>query len=131
MNDTPTLMAYTQVMSEADRKLVSSFGKQITLWCFDCNPIKIDDAESLCSEMVDYIERNRLTVRDKCISNYEPQGVTIALILEESHLMVNTWPEHGVLQIELFACIEINREGLEQIAREVFGARRIYTYSYE
>ena len=55
----------------------------------------------------------------------------MALILEESHLMVNTWPEHRVLQIELFACTEINGEALEQIAREVFGADRIYTYRYE
>ena len=131
MTDTSTLMTYSQVMSEADRKLVSSLGNQVTLWCFDCNPIKIDDAEILCSEMVDYIEKNKLTVRDKCISKYEPQGVTIALILEESHLMVNTWPEHRLLQIELFACTEINREALEQIAREIFGADRIYTYRYE
>ena len=39
-----------------------------------------------------------------------PQGVTVALVLAESHLMVNTWPEKGVLQprhkVELFACTE-------------------------
>ena len=131
MSDSPTLMAYTRTMSEEDRKLVSSLGKQVTLWCFDCDPIKIDDADTLCSEMVDYIEKNKLTVRDKCISKYEPQGVTIALVLEESHLMVNTWPEHGVLQIELFACIEINRESLEDIARQVFAAGRVYAFNYE
>ncbi|HAK52026.1 MAG TPA: hypothetical protein DCM54_09020 [Gammaproteobacteria bacterium] len=131
MSDSSTLMAYTQAMSEEDRKLVSSLGKQVTLWCFDCDPAKIDDADRLCSEMVDYIDNNNLTVRDRCISKYEPQGVTIALILEESHLMVNTWPEHGVLQIELFACTEINKETLEKIAREVFGAGRVYAFKYE
>lgn len=128
---TSTLMAYSRTMSDEDRELVNSLGKQVTLWCFDCDAEAINDAEKLCAEMVTYIEETRLTVRDTCITKYEPQGVTIALILAESHLMVNTWPENGVLQIELFACTEINGEALEDIARNVFGAKRVYTYRYE
>ena len=130
-HSTPTLMAYSSVMSEQDRKLVNSLGKQVTLWCFDCDAEAIDDAEKLCGQMVAYIEKTQLTVRDTCITKYEPQGVTIALILAESHLMVNTWPENGVLQIELFACTEIDGEMLEDIARQIFGAKRVYPFRYE
>jgi len=118
-------------MSEQDRKLVNSLGKQVTLWCFDCDAEAIDDAEKLCGEMVSYIEKTQLTVRDTCITKFEPQGVTIALILAESHLMVNTWPENGVLQIELFACTQIDGEMLEDIARQIFGAKRVYPFRYE
>ncbi|RPG49918.1 MAG: hypothetical protein CBB61_006150 [Gammaproteobacteria bacterium TMED1] len=125
------LMAYTSSMTEEDRKLVLSLGKQLTLWCFDCNGIQIDDADLLTTQMIKYIEQTNLSVREKCVSKYEPQGITIALILEESHLMVNTWPEHRVMQIELFACTDINQKDLEGIATEMFGAERVYTYRYE
>ena len=118
-------------MSEEDKKLVNELGKQVTLWCFDCDAEAIDDAKKILAEMVDFVEKNKLTVRDKCTSIYEPQGVTVALVLAESHLMVNTWPEKGVLQIELFACTEINREELESIARNNFGAQRLYAFNYE
>ena len=124
-------MPFSRAMSEEDRKLVNGLGKQVTLWCFDCDAEAIDNADKIVVEMVDFAEKNNLTVRDKCISVYEPQGVTVALVLAESHLMVNSWPEKGVLQIELFACTEINREELESIARNNFGARRLYAFNYE
>ena len=126
-----TLMTFTSSMTNKDRKLVSSLGKQLTLWCFDCNSIQIDDADLLTNQMIKYIEKTNLSVRDKCISKYEPQGITIALILEESHLMVNTWPEHRIMQIELFACTDINQKHLESIATKIFGAERVYIYRYE
>ena len=125
------VVAFTSSMTEEDRKLVSSLGKQLTLWCFDCNRIQIDDADLLTTQMIKYIENTNLSVREKCISKYEPQGITIALILEESHLMVNTWPEYRVMQIELFACTNINQQDLESIATKIFGAERVYTYRYE
>ncbi|MAI42013.1 MAG: S-adenosylmethionine decarboxylase family protein [Candidatus Azotimanducaceae bacterium] len=131
VNDIATLMAYTESMAEGDRKLVSSLGKQVTLWCFDCDKDRIDDANLLSTKMMDYIDNTNLSVREKCISKYEPQGITIALILEESHLMVNTWPEHRVLQIEVFACTDINQKELESIATKTFGAKRVYVYKYE
>jgi S-adenosylmethionine decarboxylase proenzyme len=35
---------------------------------------------------------------------FAPHGVTCVVILEESHLVAHSWPEHSVLLIDLFAC---------------------------
>ena len=72
-----------------------------------------------------------MTVRDKLVTVFEPQGVTIVLVLEESHLLLNTWPEHNVLQVELFSCKDIDRPALYKIIKDGFKAERIYFYNLE
>ena len=34
----------------------------------------------------------------------EPRGVTGVLLLAESHLAVHTWPERGVVTLDLYVC---------------------------
>ncbi len=35
---------------------------------------------------------------------FKPQGLTIAMILSESHLAFSTWPEYGYATLHLFLC---------------------------
>jgi len=34
----------------------------------------------------------------------QPAGVTGVVLLAESHLAVHTWPEHGVVTLDVFVC---------------------------
>ena len=118
-------------MSPEDRRLMASLGKQATVWAFECDPGAADDPSLIYRVMREYSEANGLTVCDSCETKYQPQGVTVVLVLQESHLLVNTWPEHGVVQVELFSCKGIDIEGLKNIASSVFQSRRTYSYSIE
>lgn len=122
---------FSESMAPEDRALMAELGKQLTLWAFGCDPAKIDDPKLIDVEMEKYALAGGMTVKDKVVSKYEPQGVTVALVLQESHLLANSWPENGVLQVELFSCKGIDPAGLENIARSVFGAERTYLYSME
>lgn len=35
---------------------------------------------------------------------FEPHGVTCFVALEESHISIHTWPEHGYAAIDIFMC---------------------------
>ncbi len=37
---------------------------------------------------------------------FSPQGVSVILILAETHLSVHTWPEHGYAAVDVFICGE-------------------------
>lgn len=37
---------------------------------------------------------------------FEPQGVTGVIVVEESHLSIHTWPEHGYAAVDFFTCGE-------------------------
>ena len=35
---------------------------------------------------------------------FNPQGVSGVVVIEESHLSIHTWPEHGYAAVDLFTC---------------------------
>jgi S-adenosylmethionine decarboxylase len=37
---------------------------------------------------------------------FSPVGVSVILILAETHLSVHTWPEHGYAAVDVFICGE-------------------------
>lgn len=42
----------------------------------------------------------------KVTQRFSPQGVSIILILAETHLSIHTWPEHGYAAVDIFVCGE-------------------------
>jgi len=37
---------------------------------------------------------------------FKPHGVSGVVVIEESHLSIHTWPEHGYAAIDIFFCSE-------------------------
>ena len=44
------------------------------------------------------------TVADSVSHLFQPHGLTLCLILKESHLVVSTWPEHQLAVVNIFLC---------------------------
>ncbi len=47
---------------------------------------------------------------------FEPMGVTGVIVLSESHLSVHTWPETGVVAVDVFTC---GKEGNAELAFDI------------
>ena len=45
-----------------------------------------------------------LTIVNKCIHKFEPQGYTICYILAESHISIHTWPENNAYALDIYSC---------------------------
>lgn len=45
-----------------------------------------------------------MTVVGQVFHQFQPSGVTGALILSESHVTVHTWPESGFVAIDVYVC---------------------------
>lgn len=43
---------------------------------------------------------------DTVSHHFAPQGVVVVIIIEESHLVISTWPEHGYAAVDIFTCSE-------------------------
>ena len=79
------------------------------------------------------------TVVDQLVYKFHPVGVSVFLILAETHISIQTWPEHGYAAVDIFVCGEgkdpsaawdVIREGLvpgsfevKEISRSI-GERR-------
>jgi S-adenosylmethionine decarboxylase len=49
-------------------------------------------------------EKAKVTILAEPAHKFEPQGVTLGLLLSESHLTIHTWPELGAACIDFFTC---------------------------
>lgn len=50
------------------------------------------------------LEKIGATVAAKAEHKFQPHGVTLCLILKESHFIVSTWPEHRMMIVNIFLC---------------------------
>ncbi len=60
--------------------------------------------ESLERAARDAVEAVGATVASSSHFRFQPHGLTLCLILKESHLIVSTWPEHKLVIVNVFLC---------------------------
>jgi len=65
---------------------------------------RLDDLTFLTKLLRDAAVETGATVLDSCSKKFEPQGVTIVILLSESHISIHTWPERGSALIDIFTC---------------------------
>ena len=66
----------------------------------------LDDPEVLSGVLEEAAEEVNSHVVRKVVHEFSPVGVTVILILAETHLSVHTWPEHGYAAVDIFICGE-------------------------
>jgi len=86
-----------------------SLGKHIFADFAHCNPGMLNEPETMLSVARRAGAASGSTVLGEMVHAYGPQGVSIALLLAESHLFVHTWPEYGYVSIDVFTCGETLR----------------------
>ena len=70
----------------------------------NCNYKIINDINKM-NEMLEYIiQLYKLTKVNTVFKQFTPQGISINILLEESHITIHTWPEKGKCSIDLFTC---------------------------
>ena len=62
------------------------------------------DAEALRTACLEAVAEAGLTIVGDRFHQFEPQGVTGAVILAESHLAIHTWPEMGSVTLDVYVC---------------------------
>jgi S-adenosylmethionine decarboxylase proenzyme len=84
------------------------------------------DEGRLLDKLLEVAKKLELNVVNSFVHKFEPQGVSVVLILAESHLAVHTWPEHYYLHLDLFTCSpKTNVKVLKAILRQESPCERI------
>ncbi|HQU50693.1 MAG TPA: adenosylmethionine decarboxylase [Casimicrobiaceae bacterium] len=61
-------------------------------------------ADALRRRCLEAVDAAGLTIVGERFHQFDPQGVTGAVILAESHLAIHTWPEKGSVTIDVYVC---------------------------
>jgi len=80
-----------------------------TLFSIDLEEVEevalLDDTNRLVALLEEIIETSGLEViGEPLVHHFTPQGVTCLVLLAQSHLAANTWPEHRFMTVDFFTC---------------------------
>jgi S-adenosylmethionine decarboxylase proenzyme len=83
------------------------------------------DAEARLSKaMVDTVVAAGLTMLSYHCHSLVPKGVSCVGVLLESHISFHTWPDEGVITLDLFTCGSNPLLGVVKTIKELFGIPR-------
>jgi S-adenosylmethionine decarboxylase len=72
----------------------------------DCDMQALTDLENLAAAMNHAVEKSGATILETSSWTFPPNGLTMVLLLSESHASIHTYPEYGACFVDLFTCGE-------------------------
>ena len=103
-----------------------SLGSHLLIEMYDCERASLEKQDFVASAMEEAAIRSEATVVAQSFHEFKPYGVSGAVIIQESHYTVHTWPEHGYAAVDLFYCggtVKVH-EAVE-VLRQRFAPKRI------
>jgi S-adenosylmethionine decarboxylase proenzyme len=78
----------------------------------------LDDLKRIEALMNQAAKAARTNIVASVFQPFEPMGVTGVVVVEESHLSIHTWPEHGYAAVDFFTCGESIPEMAHRVLAE-------------
>jgi S-adenosylmethionine decarboxylase proenzyme len=83
---------------------MTALGRHCLIDFFGCRRELLNAPQRLEALALLAARRSGATILSHHRQSFAPQGVTVVVILAESHLSLHTWPEHGYVAIDYFTC---------------------------
>ena len=103
------LVSMTSAQSQSKKKsepLVGheASGRHLLLTLSDCDSHLLNDLDALRELASEAAVATGATVLNVCAQKFEPQGVTVVVVLAESHASLHTYPEVRKVFWDCFTC---------------------------
>ena len=79
--------------------------KQLLVDLYGCKA-DLDNIEYLMNILLRASDAVGSTIVQKIMHKFNPVGVTVIIILAETHMSIHTWPEHCYAAVDVFFCNE-------------------------
>lgn len=83
---------------------LEQLGRHILVEFYNCNVDTLGNHEKIEEFMKEAAIRSNATIVSSCFHKFNPWGVSGAVIIQESHLTIHTWPEYGYASVDLYTC---------------------------
>ena len=81
-----------------------SLGSHLLVELYGCDGRTLELEETVAGVMHEAAVRSEATVVAESFHEFKPWGVSGAVIIQESHYTIHTWPEHEYAAVDLFYC---------------------------
>lgn len=87
-------------------QIFPALGSHLLVELYGCERNKLELQHTVEEAMLDAARRSEASIVTSSFHEFRPYGVSGAVIIEESHYTIHTWPEHGYAAVDLFYCSE-------------------------
>jgi S-adenosylmethionine decarboxylase len=81
-----------------------SLGSHLLVELYGCDSDSLKQERTVGAAMEEAARKSEATVVAQSFHEFKPYGVSGAVIIQESHYTIHTWPEHGYAAVDLFYC---------------------------
>ena len=81
-----------------------SLGSHLLVEFYGCDSSALELEGRVREAMCEAARRSNASVVTDSFHEFKPFGVSGAVIIQESHYTIHTWPEHGYAAVDLFYC---------------------------
>ncbi|MCL5784030.1 MAG: adenosylmethionine decarboxylase [Patescibacteria group bacterium] len=86
----------------------------------------LNDQDKLLQAAKNVAQNLGLTVVNSFIHRFEPHGLSLVLVISQSHIAIHTWPEYGYMHLDIMTCSEgDNLQSLESVLQQEFTPSKI------
>lgn len=103
-----------------------SLGSHLLVELFGCDKQSLEEERTVGTAMRNAAVASEATVVAESFHEFQPYGVSGAIVIQESHYTIHTWPEHGYAAVDLFYCggtVKVHKA--VRVLREKFKPERI------
>lgn len=86
----------------------------------------LDDLEYIEKVAVKIANETGATIVGKAHYRYLPQGISLVVLVKESHISLHTYPEEGYLAVDIFTCGNTKPKRAIPVIKESFNPSKIH-----
>jgi S-adenosylmethionine decarboxylase proenzyme len=86
-----------------------------------CSAAILNNLDSITNILIQAAQISGSTIVKTDFHHFSPHGISGVVIIQESHITIHTWPEHGFAAVDFFSCNDSLKvtEALEFITKEL------------
>lgn len=102
--------------------MISTFGRHLVAEYFGCRADVLDDLGTIRRLLEQAATSAGANIVQTVAHQFTPQGVSVVVVIEESHLSIHTWPEEGYAAVDFYTCGECVPEKAHAVLSAGLGA---------
>jgi S-adenosylmethionine decarboxylase len=97
-------------------------GRHLLVEYTGCTASALNDLKRIEQLMNQAVRAAGATVVASVFQPFEPHGVSGVVVIEESHISIHTWPEHGYAAVDFYTCGQADPEIANELLQAGLGA---------
>ncbi len=102
--------------------MIATFGRHLIAEYFGCRADVLNDLGDVRRLLEAAAEAAGAGIVQTVAHQFTPQGVSVVVVVEESHLSIHTWPEDGYAAVDFYTCGPCEPERAHAIIAEGLAA---------